>query len=637
MELFLKNYFIFLLSILVFWLIGSILKSVLKIKEPLNYASLFSSLLIGIVVFTVFTALIATKGKTIFILTFLFIPLFWYQNKFFPRKELNNLLPNNHINNKLVLIGSFIALHVIFLFRYFTIHIEKNLISLPHVDYLVYTRLSYYLLQTGIEHILTNPFLPPDGITPYHYFENWLNAGISWISQANYLENLMLVIYPMFIFLTWIGFCAILERIAVLNKYIIPIWAFLGTFFTGLYVPFLYDKFKFLQKMSIFTKNEWNYHKLSVIYVFLIASMLAFAQNKKYIGYLIFLFLPVFYGTTAPAIFGAMFLFAIFLLFVKQKKEAIWILVHTLIIAFFSGSIYLFFTSKAVIATPQIDIKEVIGDIKTKINIIGGTSIQLSILYIFVFPLLWLAKNEIGHWYKKNNFLVIIPLLILAGLGSWALFSHNTDAVQIFANIGIPAINISCILLIAKVCNNNKKMSFFWIYSCIIVLINLRNDETFVVRKNINIIQIQNIKEELKNLNKLGVSWREKKDYNTRIFSQNTNLNMLGNYLNTIFSEFFCAELNVHQIPIDSSSRYVKAEISMVTNSPFYRFVEKQKKENKFISLEQSHLNFIKEYQIDFLITYVDTQLPEHLKRLVKKELAYDNEKICILARNKIE
>lgn len=634
MQLFLQNYLTFVGAILIFWTIGSFLKGILKLKEPLGYASLFSSLLIGIVTFTTITAITATLGKSILsLIIVLFIPLFWSYRSFFAKKELCSQQTSPPISKKTLLSHTFLALNAIFFIRYFTIHSEANILSLPHADYLAYTRLSYFLLQTGVEHILTNPILPPDGVTPYHYFENWLNAGIAFVSNSNYLQNLILVVFPLLIFTTWLGICAVLEKLPI-SKTSIPIWAFLGILITGLYLPFLYDKFEFLQRMRIFARNEWNYHKLSVIYVFLLASILAFVQSKKYLAYLLLLFLPIFYTTTAPAIFGGLFLYSLLLFFRKQKQEAIWIIAHTFVVAVFLGGFYWLFASKNMNTTPSIKIAELLGDIRTKINIIGGTTLHLSILYAFVLPILWLSRKELVFYLKEKMFVFLAFLLPAVGLGSWALFSFNTDAVQIFSNITIPLINISLLLLIAY--QGSKKKMFSYLYAGIILTSFFFTIDDFRVKKNIEPSQLEVLQNHLEYTNSLGVSWRESKEFSD-LFSKNTNLNMLGNYLTTLFSEAFVVELNVHQIPVDSSSRYAQSEIAMIRNSPFYRYTEKQKKEGKFKNLEQSHLDFIKEYNIKFLIASKDTQLPTHLQKLIKKELAYQNQKICMFQVIKIK
>lgn len=635
MQLFLQNYLTFIGALLFFWTIGSLLKGICKLKEPFSYASSFSSLLIGIVAFTTITAITATWGKTILSsVVLLCIPLFWGYRSFFAKKEeLCNLQTIPSLSKKMLVTFIFLALNVIFFIRYLTIHSEANILSIPHADYLTYTRLSCFLLQTGVEHILTNPILPPDGVTPYHYFENWLNAGIAFVSNSNYLQNLMLVVYSVLIFTTWLGFCAVLDKLPIAKTFI-PLWAFLGTLIAGLYLPFLYDKFEFLRRMRMFTYNEWNHHKLSVIYVFLLASILAFVQNKKYLAYLLLLFLPIFYTTTAPAIFGGLFLYSLLLFFRKQKQEAIWILAHTFAVAVFLGGFYWLFASKNMNTTPSIRIEELLGDVRTKINIIGGATLHLSILYAFTLPILWLSRKELIFYLKEKIFVFLAFLLPAVALGSWALLSFNVDAVQIFSNITTPLINILLLLLIAY--QSSKKKIFSYLYAVIILTGFFLAIDEFQVKKNIEPSQLEVLQNHLQYTNLLGISWRESKEFSD-LFSKNINVYMLGNYLTTLFSEAFVVELNVHQIPVDSSSRYARAEIAMIKNSPFYRYTEKQKKEGKFKNLEQSHLDFIKEYNIKFLVANKDTQLPTHLQKLVAKELIYQSQKICMFEDIKIK
>jgi hypothetical protein len=133
---------------------------------------------------------------------------------------------------------------------------------------------------------------------------------------------------------------------------------------------------------------------------------------------------------------------------------------------------------------------------------------------------------------------------------------------------------------------------------------------------------LKELTSKIKNKNHISVSLKKSEDYST-VFAKNPYLAFLGQYLVPFYSDAYSVDISVHQMKIDSTSRYVQSEIRMLQNAPFYQYVERQKSVGKFVNIKQSQLDFIKEYKIDYLIANKNTSIPKHIQHLVEEEMYF--------------
>ncbi|MBK7505518.1 MAG: hypothetical protein IPI52_10800 [Bacteroidetes bacterium] len=59
----------------------------------------------------------------------------------------------------------------------------------------------------------------------------------------------------------------------------------------------------------------------------------------------------------------------------------------------------------------------------------------------------------------------------------------------------------------------------------------------------------------------------------------------------------------------------------MISNTVFYKFVANERSKNTFVSIEDSQLKFIMDYEIDYIEIDKKTKLPPKIQLLVKEEI----------------
>ncbi|MBL0079677.1 MAG: hypothetical protein IPP53_11390 [Bacteroidetes bacterium] len=57
----------------------------------------------------------------------------------------------------------------------------------------------------------------------------------------------------------------------------------------------------------------------------------------------------------------------------------------------------------------------------------------------------------------------------------------------------------------------------------------------------------------------------------------------------------------------------------MISNTVFYKFVANERSKNTFVSIEDSQLKFIMDYEIDYIEIDKKTKLPPKIQLLVKE------------------
>jgi hypothetical protein len=595
------------------FLFGKLFLGLLSIKFQYPYQSLFLQSLVGICSLSLATSLISTKLMTIQIVSVVVIAF-----AFFLRSTLSISEPNPESitskRNSKALLEVLICSLIVFSIRFFSFYHENGLFSITHPDYSFYARLSNYLLKFGKENLTGEPFFYQEyGSQPYHYFELWLTAALTFVSGLNVLVNLMAVTYSLLTVLVWIGIMACVEQIKKNVTFLDKLVGFFLLFLTGLYVP-LYDQSSFLSVASVFSVNGWNYSKILTIYLFLLLTILFFLKGSKKEALCFSLILPIAYAATAPGILVGIFVWVIIdhlfyhrdIVFLRQALFYI-IVVALGIIGFYMLTSF-----------PQTDSK--INSlnqalyIRTFVNVIGGTVIQISLLYApFLILGLVAYRKKLLPFINQSSYVWLFPLCFIFSLLSWATLHFMADSVQLFSNLSISLINIVIILFTFSL----KP----WLKSAIFVLVLLINFPRTALQSLVqskypgySSAYVEKVCQQLSTVNPIG-AFLKNTSYES-IFSKNHHFSVLGQSLLQCRSDLNPVSLSVFDIPIDSVSIYASQEEDMVKRTSFYKFVYKQKESGTFSSIAQSQLDFIKQYRIEYLLLEPKVDVPPHLKPL---------------------
>ena len=636
--LLLQYYLVFLATLTIIYLLGKTLCSFFITGDHNKYLTDFIYLFVGSVGLILLFSLIITGFKTINIVL---IPLavifaFMYKIKWdkptlgeaFKRAKTINISSVAII----LLIGTFFfCLQAIHIFRWDGV----PYFNLINSDTLFNSKVSEYLNLTGNENIwqvsnlFGNEFFTKN--VTYHYGELWLNAFIIKLFGVLSAVSIQLLTYPLIITIFALGLLALMEHFLKTLKVWHIIIATLLVFFKGFYT------IEFLQGIKLFWVTPLEMPKLSFIYVYGVAIFLALIKERYELVGLLTVMMPIAYFTILPGLFGGVCVAMLVLWMMKRiklnmalKNIVLCVLGFGVIMGFyevFGADSNAFFA----LHDPGKDLGK---HIKTAVNILGGTSLQIALLYA-LYGIVAIAGIIL---YKSNiDFKFLLSLLAFAGsiavvsLACWGAFNHIVDSPQLFQNISVPILNIFFITLLLYLYTSTRKRVFQGILIIIFsfnALLGLWKTTTQTTLKKVTSIYslqyLNEISKALKNssINPVGVSLFDSQDYKpgtynyyvNHLFSVNTNTSVLGAQLKVIKPYVNTLCISPHNIPKDHP--LIK---SALATSLFYQYVEKQKKAQKFKSISQSRLDFIDKFKIDYVIVTKFVTLSPVLQKRVDK------------------
>ena len=477
MTYFFSFYGIFLVSTIIFYLVGYLLLSVLSLKKNIDtsFWEITQSLVVGVVSSITIMAIIATKFVTINVL-FLFIGFFLYllvkQNQQIIHKTDFKLLKSNI--SKL-----FVAHFLLFCFCFFNSYIidNQNVIlpfKIPNSDILHYARMSDYFFINGQENtsrIYNDLSASFNGATPYHYFEIWLNGLISNTFSVLSLPCWLFITAPLLTFLCLITYLSMQEHF--LGK-VNLIGLALALILLGM-GGFAFNWLKSLQAFTRFMSLSLNIFaepgKFMPILLFMALSMLLLLKNKKEEAILVLLATSVASFIAFPAIIGGVFL-SVLVFFWKgffDKKLLLKSLFYMFSIAALTFIFYY-------LAKPNLknntSVNVIMSFLENSLNIeLLTTRIQLIFKAISVILIINILIVFCAFYFYKKLIIIALPLFFvsLCGVISWVMLNENTDAPQLVYFVVISSFHIlgcmSGILLYENISNkittNTKNVTHY--------------------------------------------------------------------------------------------------------------------------------------------------------------------------------
>lgn len=618
------------LTLFVTYLLGFFSLQLAKVQIRKGYSLLFARLFSGSAFLVIITSIIASKFSTINLALLIILLAYYNFGSQSSERKLKAEEPGNqkkilglvNLRDLVILIATGV---VIFSANYWFTFQNTRIPSLYH-DGLFYSRVSNFILKHGIETYNLNLIDPGlSSPVPYHYFELWLNASFSFILNHNNILILLLVTYSHLLVALAIGVMAVFESFGKVNL-VGNILSVLLLFTSGIMVQ-AYANISFLSEAENLVLNPIFYQKLLPVYLFLTASILCVIHGNLKNALLIILCLPIISVATAPAVFGSLMVFGLYLILIdRNRKLGFRLLFSAFLVILFFAAFYFFPAKKDNSMSDTHSLDKVmlfsLQDLKTFINIIGGGGLQISILYfyfisILLFFFIWKHKSLI---LQNLRIIFLVGSIFCISLISWALLKDMVDSVQIFTNISIPLLNLIIISSIAFLYYQAGRLKpIFMILVWIGLILNVAYTFNKVqLKHSFSEGYIRKINRESDGLNPVGAFIKAKEDYNS-IFSKNSNAFTLGDYLAIKNSDYNTVCINVFDIPVDSTSEMVGTEMNLIQNTPFYRFVERQKRNGQFRDIGQSQIEFLDQYNIEYVIATQRAVLPERIQERVRK------------------
>ncbi|SHG93152.1 hypothetical protein SAMN04488109_2521 [Chryseolinea serpens] len=617
-----------------------------------DFLTLFASVLVGAILAATLTAVFFTRGKTILTA---FIPLgialgflhrSTHQQTEAPLRQKKNIRTTT-------LLAALTTLFIFSLCYWQSVTTSSVLpFVLPHYDYILYNNISYFFSVTGQENIfhINNLYdASYHGAKPHHYLDSWINVLTSTafgrLDVVNYYLCILPLVYSLIVF-GLLALCEIKDLPTVTGFGL----AFSLLFFGGVLYPWV-DLFPLFANADNFALTAVHGHpKLTFYYIFILAAVVFLYKNNTLSATLALLCLPVMSITALPAIAGGLVLFLLINLKGKWIPPVVSkkILLSTVLTGLFIGLFYVLFDHAQVNmeGTHVGDVKALfvedllnINSLRTRINIIGGTVIQLSALYLPFLALLLLFKSDFVSMLRKRElgiFATLAVAICAAGLGGWVLFQRLVNGMQVFNNPAIPTINCVCFVVIIEMASQlqpePKPKKFRMAAGMFLFLLVIgAHLYSFLSEKN----QMKNYdhfgKEYLQAIKSFvassssqgiaaGVSLKGPDEYAT-VFSKYTVYYTLGDYLPFFANGFVPISISDFEIKL-STANSIDAirDLNAVKLGLFYRFVQAQKEKGTFHTVEQSQLDFIEKYRVRYAIVSAKATIPPFLQARTQQQ-----------------
>jgi hypothetical protein len=639
-------YLLGIAALLASFFLGSLIMGFVPKRIQLNdFSFTFFSVLLGLCLFVSGFAIYITTFKTVLIALPILIVALIYSLK---KKEK---LVAEHFRFVFPVRSLFFLLvgfTLFFLMRVWLLTDTKNLLATPHPDELFSAKLSVFIQEMAIENFSLDYIYPQDlHPQPYHFFEIWLTSLLGLIPGMNNVYVLQFDVYVLLCAVCVIGFCGVLGTISRKQAdFVVFLFALFALYFTGIDISF-FSEVPLLNTASTFARNPWNYSKLVVVYVFLLAALQLWLLNQKKEAVYSLLFLPVVFISTAPAVLTTV---SLVLLIDCWKAKSLrgsqaGFGMITIVLALF---LWLFVFGKPMNSTGTGSYHSSVFDLvffsldyfKTAFNVLAGTAIVILAIYLPVMVIsVFVLIRSWREWYRDQLIWIILGVLILSAL-AWAAFHRMPDSVQLFSNISVSILNISAVIVLWMVFAAGQSV-FLRVAALVVFIVMLVSPFISLLRGKVedanalhksSIAFAEQLMSERDRFSSLGAFVKAKEEYNS-IFTKNSSFSVPASYLILADDHQHVTSLSVYDIPLDSTSTLFPFEEKMVASAPFFKFVEYQKSTGTYVSLEQSMVQFVKSNSIRYLVLSTQATLPAAFTDMAGAALVnpINNERIIFL------
>lgn len=590
----------------------------------------FLSLLFGLIISVITFSLIQSSFLTINLGVLMLCLIYIFTGNINFKKEFKW----NNYNWKILIFAFFVIIFQFGVTYFIKGPSHKFPFPIYFGDHLFYSEVSEVLNKEGVENtfridnLLSSQFL---GLTPYHYFDLWLNALISKVFNIPPLFSLELIANTLIRVIGILGILSIFERFGKITflSYLI---AFFSVFISGLYLS-IYDNNYVLGYWWHTVYTIYGYPKLAYNFIVLIASLILFDKKNILPSVGLLLCLVIFNIANGPGILGGVCLGSLILYLVSNKKKnLISAIALSVLVLIFIGVFYYFNKSKLDTYAP-ISIKAfLIEDTFQKIKLLLAQTVSICVFYIpllFVFVSKSLRLKFLYLLKSAKELMVIIGCILLVGYVFSIFYFKLGDSYQFFDNLFIPVVNIFiCIIfhLIADFLINSKQI--IRILVSVSLCVFLGASCFFAVKDEFNkqlkrsqfysISYLSAISSELREVeNPIGVGFylTAKVD---KSYLPYYGINNLGPYLPIMRQGFNTVNLSTYEF-LQGLGNEPSTYRAMYQSSIFTRFVLSQKKNREFLNVENSQIAFMKENKTKFAIVEKGAVIPKELNVSAKK------------------
>lgn len=546
---------------------------------------------------------------------------------------------NFKINFKILLFQLFILL---FIYSIFYVRYYNPITGTYHAffcDFPTYSCFIENMNKNGLESSFYDYLNYPPVRGIYHYGDLWFAAFFSFIFKETALSAFYFIMSPLLSTVFCIGLVALLspEKLSYKLLSFVMIFIFISTI--SIYYP----------KSISFFNTDWaeytmfNSPKRTIVGIVFLMVIILSTEKKYYLAILTLLTVVCIYTISSPVMYVFSTMYIAYLFFTKKidYKNVLIFVMPMLAMAIFvvmfmkiTGDInskYLPSNYPSLLDIPHISFAQYTS---TAFNKFVGLNIKF-VLGTIPFIILFILNKKMDRLIL-NKIALITGIIVSAFFVSSLLFLAP-ESNQFYTITYIPAISILVILLLFPIYESRN--IFLKIVAVILIIICFYQNffyshfkliepemgKDFFTEVEQNIPSNTNYRFAV-----LNDSIKQDKDI------ANFNFYFPYHYFKLYFHNYNPLFLSIGNISITNFNidEYTyKSKLMFIQNSPFYKYLEEQKKIKGSIVYNEEMLNFILKYKIKYIVLFPGTKIPDILKQRVVKviESKRDKYKLCIL------
>lgn len=585
-----------------------------------NNDTFFNKMMLGILLLISIYALVKSNFKSVFFLALLIGVYFLYKKLSFDYNTFKVKLFSK------MNFGFFFMPIVLLVFYLIQLHcfIDFNTLELKLLndDYAFYSRLAMYLQETGNENNVFSYFIHPSGdVLPFHYADVWFVALIREFTKLHSQHILILVVYPLFYSVVYLG---ALDLLAILrqknNQSLKKIDHLLSLMIITIgFWSFLYPSNIDFLAMDIWASNLIQLNKLVVVYMFGILILKGIINEEYFSVSISASLLVVCYVSIAPALFLSLGFYYIYLFSFRdlKLKDTIRLFAPLFFTAIFFLVFYSVFGAKSPTALENDSLLSQIFDlnyVRTFVNVIGKMSIQVIIISSPYLALLFFTRKNLSIEVRRLFFFLFI--ILGCSLFVWAFLWKMHDSVQLYSNLILPMANLSLFYFLAYILITDfgKIIKLF-----VFLIIGISSVTYFYtsVYEDSYLYQDQKLSEKKKILgeDKTFAFFKEDNEYKTRFDRiENVYVGQSRN-LSKIYDPLQIICLSIDKIPVNNIE-----ESKFAKSLEFSTYYDELKKDTIDLTIKEAKQKFLDDFKIDYLLISNKRELPSEYSEIYKNE-----------------
>lgn len=463
------------------------------------------------------------------------------------------------------------------------------------------------------------------GILPirnlYHFGELWYGAFYTLLSGQTAFNVFFFQLFPQVMVIYYLGASALIEQYTKMRAARLHFRALLIFFICG--ISF------YLPHHTIFTRGDWwdmgmlSQPKYLFTALFVFYALLA--VKRRFLFPLILLAMAALLSCTVAAAALLLSVGAILLLlFATRKisfKQAMRFSLPVLLTLLYIGAYTQFswysnrqHAVQQVFAVKQEAPIPLMTYIRLAINCFAGQFIKsvLSLAAYLLLVLLLLRDKEKVNQLREP--LTLLLVLHVCSIAAYAVFSFlGVDTVQLWSIVYVPLSAIFCFLIVIVLLETAKPLWYIPLF--LLIALSVRQSLLLLRGKTVDMEYMASVKRVYDG--STAVTFISE-DFMDRDWSKNINLYPPSPGLKMYYKAYNPVCLSVFEVPDSRNAHFQKALEEIKHNSVFFRYTQWQKERGKFISTEQSKLDFIEQYKVKFIFTYGKAKLPAPLIPQIK-------------------